>query len=122
MLHKLNSKKLNDVDGSTLNLINNNTDSEEYDDNKKDESLPGAKKRFDTMSRNVKMKIESRDVKFSPTEDSWAVAMTEGLIVFTKRTGQLFQPYELDENITIQSIQDALTERKDYTGAMNMAL
>lgn len=53
ILHKLNSKNINDIDGNLIIDEKNNSSESEYEE-RKDESLPGAKKRYDTMKRNIK--------------------------------------------------------------------
>ena len=48
---------------------------------RKDNTLPGSKG-FDKSSRKLKCRVECRQIKFSPSEDSWVVCTSEGLMVF----------------------------------------
>ena len=102
ILPKLNSKNIKD--GINKSEINDFSDSD-YEA-RKDKSLPGARN-FDVTKRNVKLRVECRDIKFSPAEDNWIVSCSEGLMVFSQNSKQLFIPTELDENITLTSIMQA---------------
>jgi predicted Zn-dependent protease len=52
----------------------NDSDSEE-------DKMKGAKN-YDKSKRKLKNKIECRQILFSPSEDSWVVATSEGLFVY----------------------------------------
>jgi len=41
-----------------------------------------------------------KGIKFSPNGQSWGVASTEGVSIFTSNENQYFNPYELSENIS----------------------
>jgi hypothetical protein len=43
--------------------------------------MKGAKN-YDKSKRKLKNKIECRQILFSPSEDSWVVATSEGLFVY----------------------------------------
>ena len=83
VLDKLNSKNL--VEGVNKEEINANeysdSDQEENDWKNDKNSLPGAKV-FDISKRNIKLRIEARQIIFSPAEDAWCVASCEGLHVY----------------------------------------
>jgi periodic tryptophan protein 2 len=49
---------------------------------RKDKSLPGSKN-FDISKRKMKLRVETRMIKFSPSEDSFIVATSEGLFIFS---------------------------------------
>lgn len=56
-------------------------------------------------------------IKFSPSNDSFCCCTTEGLIIYSIDDMMLFNPIDLDINITIDSIQNTIKE-----GSINKAL
>ncbi|KJE90934.1 WD repeat protein [Capsaspora owczarzaki ATCC 30864] len=69
-----------------------------------DVSLPGVAK-GDFSSRRVKPRIRTRGVQFSPTGRSWAAASTEGLLIFSLDESLVFDPVDLDVDVTPDAVR-----------------
>ncbi|XP_073988870.1 periodic tryptophan protein 2 homolog [Rhodnius prolixus] len=82
--------------------------------------LPGAKK-GDMASRSFKPEVRVMSLVFSPTNQAWAAASTEGLLIYSLDFGQVFDPYLLEESITPQSIKVAV-ENRSHSEALMKAL
>ena len=87
----------------------------------RDSNLLGAKRAVDPGSRRQKMAIRSKAVVFSPTGRAWATASTEGLLIYSLNENMLFDPFDLDESITPDSIV-AYTRKGEYSRALLMSL
>ncbi|XP_064489953.1 periodic tryptophan protein 2 homolog [Ornithodoros turicata] len=83
-------------------------------------ALPGAKK-GDMSSRSFKPEVRVASVAFSPTGRAWGAATTEGILVYSLDHSLVFDPYELEQDITPASIRQAL-DAKDYSKAVMTAL
>lgn len=59
----------------------------------------------------------TKGVLFSPTNRSWAAVTTEGLIVYSLDDQLIFDPFELDVDITTQSVMETL-KSKQYLKAL----
>uniref|UniRef100_A0A667XMP3 PWP2 small subunit processome component n=1 Tax=Myripristis murdjan TaxID=586833 RepID=A0A667XMP3_9TELE len=70
-------------------------------------SLPGVK-RGDMSSRHFKPEIRVSSLRFSPTGRSWAATTTEGLLVYSLDSSLVFDPYDLDLDVTPASIRKQL--------------
>ena len=81
----------------------------------------GASRAVDPGSRRKHMEIYSKAVMFSPTGRSWAAATTEGLLVYGLDESLTFDPFDLDEDITPESIKRTL-KRQEFTKALLMSL
>ncbi|KAJ1832752.1 U3 snoRNP protein [Coemansia sp. RSA 2711] len=81
-----------------------------------DRSLPGVKS-GDKSNRVLKPEVRTRDVKFAPTGRQWAAASTEGLLIYSLDETLIFDPFELDEDVTPDSIR-ALARTGDYLRAL----
>ncbi|KRX01618.1 WD40-repeat-containing domain [Pseudocohnilembus persalinus] len=108
------------------NLVNGVVKEDEIEsdsdyDNRKDDSLPGAKQYNALSKRRVKLAVECREIKFSPSDDSFSIATSEGLVVYSKNKKGIFTPFELESEITLETIQNELNQ-KNYPQALNMAL
>ncbi|XP_014251335.1 periodic tryptophan protein 2 homolog [Cimex lectularius] len=109
----INRRKMTEF--GNINLI------ERRDETKQDLiRLPGAKK-GDMASRSFKPEIRIFHLQFSPTNQSWAAVTTEGLLIYSLDGGQLFDPYQLEESITPDSVREARLN-KNYSQAVMMAL
>merc|ERR1712127_5558 len=84
-------------------------------------SLPGVA-RGDHSGRVHKPEIQVTCVQFSPTARSWAACTTEGLLVYSLDTALIFDPFDLDIEITPKSIRDALLVDQNYSIALMQAL
>ncbi|KAG5518678.1 hypothetical protein PMAC_002647 [Pneumocystis sp. 'macacae'] len=89
-------------------------------ESKLDYSLPGAK-RGDLSIRKLRPEIRTRALKFSPNGRSFAVASTEGLLIYSLDDLYIFDPYQLDIEITPQTIRTILLKNKNYLKAFIMA-
>ena len=59
-------------------------------------------------------------VQFSPTGRSWAAASTVGLVEYSLDESLVFDPYDLDIEVTPLSVRSVLAD-KEYTKALVMA-
>ncbi|XP_067849509.1 PWP2 small subunit processome component [Heptranchias perlo] len=82
-------------------------------------SLPGVKK-GDMSSRHFKPEIRVTCLRFSPTGRSWAATSTDGLLIYSLDGGVVFDPFDLDEDVTPSSIRRVLRQ-KEFTAAIVMA-
>lgn len=116
-LTMLNSSKITDA-GVSIDMID--TQGEEVDKaNRIDNSLPGSH-RGDPGVRRLRPQIRVTSVKFSPTSAAFAVASTEGLLIFSTDVSVIFDPFDLDMDVTPQSINESLGE-KNWVYALVMA-
>ncbi|TDH70720.1 hypothetical protein CCR75_004241 [Bremia lactucae] len=120
ILEELNSKNLTDSGLSKRELDAHLDDSEKSRMNGGDD-LVGAKRAVDPGSRRKNIEVLSKAVVFSPTGRAWAAATTEGLLIYSLDETLAFDPFELDEEITPDSITQAL-EHRAYSRALIMAL
>lgn len=100
-----------------LDLVEKNPDNE-LDNNKI--SLPGVVK-GDYSSRVFKPEIQVSCVRFSPTARSWSACTTEGLLTYSLDTNLIFDPFDLDMDITPKTIKNTL-DNQDYSLALIQAL
>ncbi|KAG0243067.1 hypothetical protein BGW41_002929 [Actinomortierella wolfii] len=112
-LEFLNSKNM--TEAGPMDLIDDDDFSDLED--RRDDALPGTK---DLSKRNVRPEIRTKAVRFSPTGRSWAAASTEGLLIYSLDDTLLFDPFDLEIDITPESILETLDE-KDFLKALVMA-
>ncbi|KAK3722040.1 hypothetical protein QZH41_020155 [Actinostola sp. cb2023] len=84
---------------------------DDEDSDQEDISLPGVLK-GDMSSRKTKPEIRVKCVQFSPTGRAWSAATTEGLIIFSLDATLVFDPFDLDTDITPESIRNVLAKRE----------
>ena len=82
-------------------------------------NLPGVMK-GDHSSRSFKPEIQVSCVKFSPTARSWCACSTEGLLIYSLDSSLIFDPFDLDIEITPKQIRDTLA-RQEYSLALMQA-
>ncbi|KAJ3349793.1 hypothetical protein GGF32_005278 [Allomyces javanicus] len=82
--------------------------------------LPGAQ-RGDLAERTTHPEIRTSGVRFSPTGRAWCAASPEGLLIYALDDRVLFDPFDLDVDITPTAIADAVQAR-EYATALLMAL
>lgn len=82
-------------------------------------SLPGVRK-GDMSSRHFKPEIRVSSLRFSPTGHSWAATTTEGLLVYSLDGSLVFDPYDLDLDVTPDSIRKQV-RLKEWTSAIVLA-
>ncbi|XP_028031551.1 periodic tryptophan protein 2 homolog [Bombyx mandarina] len=87
--------------------------------------LPGVKT-GDMADRNVKPEVRVYCVRFSPTGESFAVAATEGLMLYSQNAGVdgTFRPYRLEATSTPAAVRQSLRDGawgSALTGALQLA-
>ncbi|OZJ06598.1 hypothetical protein BZG36_00413 [Bifiguratus adelaidae] len=112
----LNSKNM--TDAGPLDLIMDDDDLSDTED-RIDKSLPGAAK-GDLSLRKTRPEIRSKCVRFSPTGRAFAAASTEGLIIYSLDEGLRFDPFDLEIDITPDSVLETLAA-KEYLKSLVMA-
>ncbi|XP_047545989.1 periodic tryptophan protein 2 homolog [Vanessa atalanta] len=90
-------------------LVEERTDFEGGDVNIR---LPGVKS-GDMADRRVKPEVRVHCVRFSPTGENFAVAATEGLLLYSQNAGLdgSFRPYRLETDSTPAAVRRRLAER-----------
>lgn len=83
-------------------------------------SLPGVQK-SDYADRELTPIVAVHQVRFSPTMRSFAIASTEGVILFSLDKAYVFDPFDLDTSITPASVKANL-HSENYTEALIQAL
>lgn len=88
-------------------MINDLSDEDDLTLNERaDRSLPGVQ-RGDLSKRSTRPATRSKCVRFSPTGRSWAAASTSGLLIYSLDEDTLFDPTDLDIELTPQSVRAA---------------
>ncbi|KAF8253141.1 WD40 repeat-like protein [Wilcoxina mikolae CBS 423.85] len=113
----LNSKNL--TEAGPMELIDDQGEASDLED-RIDRTLPGAS-RGDMSARKVCPEIRVTGISFSPTGRSFAAATTEGLLIYSLDNTMLFDPFDLDVDVTPATTLYALKEEKDYLKALVMA-
>jgi len=84
-----------------------------------DPTLPGAQ-RGDLSKRRYRRAARTMCVRFSPTGRTWAAASTEGLLVYGLDETTIFDPFDLDIDITPETLLETISEG-DHLLALIMA-
>ncbi|XP_042189769.1 periodic tryptophan protein 2 homolog [Callorhinchus milii] len=71
-------------------------------------------------SRHYKPEIRVSCLRFSPTGRSWAATTSEGLLIFSLDGSVVFDPFDLDEEVTPVSVRRTV-QRQEFTAAVVMA-
>ncbi|XP_052258916.1 periodic tryptophan protein 2 homolog isoform X2 [Dreissena polymorpha] len=82
-----------------------------------DVSLPGVKK-GDMSSRHWKPEVRVSSVQFSPTGRAWAATTTEGLLIYSLDHNLVFDPFDLELDITPSSVKSSLAKGEYSTALM----
>ena len=82
--------------------------------------LPGTKK-GDMSSRAHRPEVRVSGLQFAPTGREFAATTTEGLLLYSLDSQMLFDPFELELNITPDATRSAI-KNKEYGKALTMAL
>merc|ERR1711977_616664 len=114
----LNSKLL--TEAGPLGLIDEQGEASDLED-RIDKSLPGSTRGGDPSVRKRMPEVRVTDVAFSPTGRSFCAASTEGLLIYSLDTTPLFDPIDLDLEVTPASTLNVLENEKDYLKAPVMA-
>lgn len=112
----LDSRKV--TEAGNLDLIDDRGDESDLED-RLDHTLPGAQ-RGDLSKRRYRREARTKCVRFSPTGVSWAAASTEGLLLFSLDEAHSFDPFDLDMELTPESVALAIS-RKEHLKALIMA-
>lgn len=112
----LNSKNI--TEAGPLDLIDETGELSDLED-RLDNSLPGTQK-GDLSIRKTRPEIRTKSIKFSPTGQSWSAASTEGLLIYSLDENLLFDPFELEIDITPKSILETLRS-EEYLKALIMS-
>ncbi|GIC90070.1 snoRNA-binding rRNA-processing protein PWP2 [Aspergillus udagawae] len=104
----LNSRDL--TEAGPRGLIDETGEASDLED-RIDRSLPGAK-RGDAGTRKTRPDVRVTAVDFSPTGRAFCAASTEGLLVYSLDTEFVFDPFDLDIDITPTTILATLDAAK----------
>jgi periodic tryptophan protein 2 len=115
VLNKLNSKNINEFGEE-----DKDDESDAEWDKDEEDLLPGAKKPS-KIQRKTKLAVRVKDVKFSPDGKSFACATTEGVLIYSINTSQVFVPFDLDIDVTLENLMSELKKR-NYLQAILMSL
>lgn len=107
-LTMLNSNKITDA-GISADLLDRQGENSDRED-RMDLLLPGSH-RGDPGVRNVRPQVRVTSVQFSPSSSAFAAASTEGLLVYSTENNVVFDPFDLDMDVTPESVAEALSER-----------
>jgi periodic tryptophan protein 2 len=113
----LNSRDM--TEAGPVQLLDTQGDESDLED-RIDRTLPGSK-RGDASTRRVRPEVRTRAVELSPSGRAFAAATTEGLLLYSLDKEIVFDPYELDIDITPTTILAALG-RKEHLKALLMSL
>ncbi|KAH7583306.1 Periodic tryptophan protein 2 [Nakaseomyces glabratus] len=116
-LEFLNSSRM--TEAGSLDLIDSSGEYSDLED-RIDGSLPGSHRGGDMSTRSSRPEIKVTSVQFSPTANAFAAASTEGLLIYSIDETLIFDPFDLDIDITPQATLEVLAE-KDYLTALVMA-
>lgn len=110
-LDMLNSKNM--TEAGPLDLIDTTGEGSDLEE-RLDKTLPGAT-RGDLSARKLRPEIRVASIRFSPTGQSFSAASTEGLLVYSQDDSLLFDPLDLDIDVTIKTTLEMLEDKKYLT-------
>lgn len=64
------------------------------------------------------LQIRVFSLQFSPTGEHWAAATTDGLLMYSLTLGMSFDPWDLQIDITPESIKKAIKEKDHVNGTL----
>lgn len=112
----LNSKRMTEA-GSLDALEDNLTDE---DEELRHKALPGTTK-GDLAKRTVRPEMKASCLRFDPTGRNFAVACTEGIVIFSTDEYLLFDPFDLGVDVTPQNVHESI-KNEEFQTALMMAL
>ena len=112
----LNSRNM--TEAGPMDLLDESGDASDLED-RMDTSLPGVKS-GDLSLRKTRPTARTTCVRFAPTARSWAAASTEGLLIYTLDQQIVFDPFDLELDITPETVEESLAE-KAYLKALVMS-
>ncbi|SCU87928.1 LAMI_0D08064g1_1 [Lachancea mirantina] len=113
----LNSSKM--TEAGSLELIDVNAENSDLEE-RIDNTLPGSQRGGDLSTRRVRPEIRVAALNFSPAAKAFAAASTEGILIYSIDDSLVFDPFDLDTDVTPQGVSEMLGE-KDYMSAVVMA-
>jgi len=123
LLRKFKATSNQSFDGVTSNFsLLKDMESSIMDEETEDDKsyIPGAK-RAESMKRKTLHPIFLvKGVCFAPTGRAWAAATTEGLHIYSLDETIIFNPFELDTEVTPENIESSL-QQKEYLKALVMS-
>ncbi|RLV91106.1 Periodic tryptophan protein 2 [Spathaspora sp. JA1] len=117
-LQYLNSGKITDS-GINSDLIDRDGELSDLED-RKDNTLPGSTRGGDPGERRARPEIRVNSIEFSPTSSAFAAASTEGLLIYSINQDVIFDPFDLDVDVTPEATLESLNE-KEYLMALVMS-
>eukprot|EP01113_Clastostelium_recurvatum_P001902 TRINITY_DN10784_c0_g1_i5.p1 TRINITY_DN10784_c0_g1~~TRINITY_DN10784_c0_g1_i5.p1 ORF type:complete len:772 (-),score=261.72 TRINITY_DN10784_c0_g1_i5:16-2331(-) len=121
ILDTIHAKKLTEAGNeATLHTDYLSDEEGELQRDREYSALPGAKRGGSAGQRNLAPMARTSSVQFSPTGRSWAAAGTEGLLIYTLDETLLFDPIDLDIDITPGTVLSTLS-RGSYLRALIMS-
>ncbi|GJJ14935.1 hypothetical protein Clacol_009205 [Clathrus columnatus] len=112
----LDSRRM--TDAGNLDLIDDRGEDSDLE-GRLDPSLPGAQ-RGDLSKRRYRQEVRTKCVRLSPTGRTWAAASTEGLLIYSLDETIVFDPFDLDMELTPQSLLTVLANG-EYLKSLVMA-
>ncbi|EME42958.1 hypothetical protein DOTSEDRAFT_72397 [Dothistroma septosporum NZE10] len=112
----LNSRNLTEAGPQAL--LDEQGEASDLED-RMDKSLPGAK-RGDAAQRKTNPEVRVPGIAFSPTGRAFCAASTEGLLLYSLDAGAVFDPFDLDVEVTPESTLETL-RRREWLKALVMA-
>ncbi|KAI8866458.1 putative WD repeat protein [Ramicandelaber brevisporus] len=108
--------------GPRGDLGSDSEDDSDYDGRGKgDKTLPGAQS-GDLSARSKRPPVRTTALQFAPTGRAWAAATTEGLLVYALDDNLMFDPFELDEEVTPEAVEAAIRAKDQHLRALVLAL
>lgn len=105
---QLNSRNM--TEAGAVNPDDSGSEPSDYEDRKAiRQNLPGAS-RGDKSVRRVKRDIRCKSLQFSPNGRSWAAATTEGLMEYSLDESVVFDPLDLDMELTPDAVLSAVRQ------------
>ncbi|KAI8067729.1 WD40 repeat-like protein [Gongronella butleri] len=116
---KLNARHMTEFGFNKEDVDDDDDNASDLED-RLDRSLPGTQS-GDLSARKTRPEIRAKAVQFSPTGHAWAAATTDGLLIYTLDDAILFDPFDLEVDITPDSVLATLHDDQDYLKALCMA-
>ncbi|SJM86960.1 probable Periodic tryptophan protein 2 [Zygosaccharomyces bailii] len=113
----LNSSRL--TEAGSLDLIDTAGENSDLED-RIDNTVPGSNRGGDLSTRRVRPEVRVMSIQFSPTATAFAAASTEGLLVYSVDDTIVFDPFDLDVDVTPQTTLESL-QNKSYLEALVMS-
>ncbi|KAJ1916205.1 U3 snoRNP protein [Mycoemilia scoparia] len=110
----LNSRNM--TEAGAIDQFDSDNDASDFE-SRQDMALPGVRS-GDLSKRKVKKEVRTRGVKFAPTGRQWAAATTEGLMLYSLDDTFIFDPFELDEDVTPKTIRELMKRKSEYLRAL----